>query len=54
MKRFILITLSIIAFIFAIGTLGAYDKGNIGFIQLLIQSAICVAIEWFSLKNADL
>lgn len=54
MKRFILITLAIITLIFAIGTLGAYDNGNIGFVQFLIQTAICVAVEWFALKKADL
>lgn len=53
MKRFILVTLTILAVIFAIGSIGAYDKDTIGFGQLIIQVGIAVLIEWFCLKNLD-
>ena len=53
MKNFILIGLSIIALIFAIGTVGAFDHNHIGFGQFIIQSAIAVVVEWLSLKNLD-
>lgn len=50
MKKLILVALTVIALILAIGTVGAYDNNTIGFGQLLIQVGIAVAIEWISLK----
>ena len=53
MKRFILVTLTIFAVIFAIGSVGAYDNNNIGFGQLLIQVGISILVEWFSLATLN-
>ena len=51
MKKLVLLTLTVFALFLFIGSIGAYDNNSIGFGQLLIQSAIAVAIEWFSLKS---
>lgn len=53
MKRIILAFVSVLAFIFAIGSIGAYDHGNIGFWQLIIQVVIAVGVEWFALSRLD-
>lgn len=49
-KTLILSTLALIALIFAIGSVGAFDNNTIGFGQLIIQVGIAVLVEWFSLK----
>ena len=54
MKIFILAMLSVSALFFLIGSLCAWGEGNIGFGQLLIQVAISIIVEWFSLKKMDI
>lgn len=54
MKNFILILVSVAALIFVIGSASAWDNGNIGLGQMLIQVAIGVCAEWFALKNIDM
>ena len=53
MKRIILALVSVLALIFAIGSVGAYDHGNICFWQLVIQVGIAVGAEWFALSRLD-
>lgn len=53
MKRIILTLVALLALIFAIGSVGAYDHGNIGFWQLLIQVGIAVGVEWLTLSRLD-
>lgn len=50
MKKLILGTLTVIAFIFLVCSIGAYDNGNITLFRLLIQVGISVFVEWRSLK----
>lgn len=53
MKNFILVGIAFIAFIFAVGSVGAYDNNTIGFGQFIIQVGIAILVEWFSLKKLD-
>ena len=53
MKKLILIALAVIAFFALVGTVGAYDRGNIGLLQTILQSAVCIAIEWIVLSRYD-
>ena len=53
MKNIILGLAIPFAIIFIIGSAGAWDKGNITFLQCLIQTAIGTAIEWFALKSIN-
>ena len=53
MKRIILAIATVLALIFAIGSVAAYDRGNIGFLQFLIQVGIAVGVEWFALSRLD-
>ena len=53
MKHIILALVSVLALIFAIGSVGAYDHSNIGFWQLIIQIGIAVGVEWFALSRLD-
>ena len=53
MKRIILAIVSVLALIFAIESVGAYDHSNIGFWQLIIQIGIAVGVEWFALSRLD-
>jgi hypothetical protein len=53
MKQLILVALATLALIFAIGSVGAYDHGNIGFWQLLVQVGIAVGVEWLTLSRLD-
>lgn len=50
MKKLILVALIILAPIFLIGSVGAFEAENIGFGQCVIQSVIAIAIEWLSLR----
>ena len=50
MKKLILAVLVVLAFIFAVGSVGAFDNNTIGFGQLIIQVGISVLVEWFSLR----
>ena len=54
MKKFILVSLSLVALIIVLGSAGAWDNGTIGFGQFAIQSLIGVALAYFSLKNAEI
>lgn len=38
-------------FMFLVGTVGAYELGNIGTLQLIIQSAIALAILYKNTKE---
>ena len=51
MKNLILGAISIVALIFTIGSLGAFEQANIGFGQCLIQCAIGIGIEWLALSR---
>lgn len=53
MKQLILVALTVIALIVAIGSVGAYDNNTIGFGQLIIQVGIAVAIEFLALRALD-
>ena len=53
MKRIILAIATVLALIFAIGSICAYDHSNIGFWQLIIQVGIAVGAEWFALSRLD-
>ena len=53
MKRIILAIATVLALIFVLGSVGAYDHGNIGFLQFFIQVGIAVGVEWFALSRLD-
>ena len=53
MNRIILAIVTVLALVFAIGSVGAYDHSNIGFWQLIIQVGIAVGVEWFALSQLD-
>jgi hypothetical protein len=53
MKKLILATLAFIAFVFVLGSVGAYDNGSIGFLRLILQVGIGVLVEWFTLSHLD-
>ncbi len=46
MKNFIKVILITILFVCVVGTAGAFDAGNIGVLQCLIQCGICIALIW--------
>lgn len=50
MKHLILVTLIILAPIFLIGTVGAFEADNIGFGQCIIQGGLSVLTMWISMK----
>lgn len=50
MKKLIPLILIASALIFAVGSVGAYDNGTIGFGQFLIQAGISILVEWLSFK----
>lgn len=54
MKKLILGLLCVASLIFVIGSAGAWDNGNIGLAQMLIQVAIGVVVEWFALKAMNM
>ena len=53
MKRIILAIVAVLALVFVLGSVGAYDHGNIGFLQFLVQVGIAVGMEWFALSRLD-
>lgn len=53
MKRIILAILTVIAFFFLIGSVGAFEQNTIGFGQLLIQVGISILVEFVALKNIN-
>ena len=53
MKKLILIAATLIALVAIIGSIGAYDNGNISLIRCLLQVAISVSVECFALKNME-
>lgn len=53
MKKLILATLAILALVFVLGSVGAYENGTIGFGQMLIQAGLAVAVEWLTLSHID-
>lgn len=54
MKNIILVTISVVALIFTIGSLGAFEQDNIGLLQCLIQCIIGIGTEWIVLKKIDM
>ena len=46
MKNFIKAILITFLFICVVGSAEAFDTGNIGILQCLIQCAICIALIW--------
>ena len=50
MKRLILVALIILAPIFLIGSVGAFEAENIGFGQCFIQSIVAIAVEYLAIK----
>jgi hypothetical protein len=50
MKRIFLVILVVLSLVFLIGSVGAFEVGNIGFGQLFIQSAVCIFVEWIAIK----
>ena len=53
MKRIILAIVTVFSLVFALGSVGAYDHGNIGFLQFFIQVGIAVGVEWFALSRLN-
>jgi hypothetical protein len=53
MKRIILALVAILALVFAFGSVGAYDHGNIGFLRLFVQVGIAIGVEWYALTHLD-
>lgn len=54
MKKLILALLSVASLIFVIGSACAWDNGNIGIFQCIMQCAMGVCVEWFALKKMDI
>ena len=52
MKKFILALIATLALLFALGSVGAYDNGSIGFWQLILQFGISTLVAWIALRNA--
>lgn len=52
MKKIILAIVCIIAIIFVIGSVGAFERNNISLFQCLIQCAIGIGVEWLILSQA--
>ena len=50
MKNLVLVSLIILAPVFIIGSVGAFEANNIGFGQCFIQSAIATIVGWASIK----
>lgn len=53
MKKLILATLALIAFAFALGSVGACTNGNIGFGRTALQVGIAVLVECITLSHID-
>jgi hypothetical protein len=53
MKRIIYAILSLIAFVFALGSMGAYANESIGFGQLILQVGISFLVAWYTLSHLD-
>ena len=51
MKRIILAIVTVLALVFALGSVGAYDHGNIGFLQFFIQVGIAILVTWLALSR---
>ena len=51
MKHLILVALIILAPIFLIGTVGAFEANNIGLGQCFMQSIIAIAVEYLAIKG---
>ena len=53
MKNLIKVATLVVAFIIAIGSIGAVDVGNIGMLQCLIQCGACAVVSYFILKSFE-
>jgi hypothetical protein len=52
-KKLILAVVSVAAFFFIVGSVGALENNGISMLQCIIQCAIGATAEWFSLKNME-
>lgn len=53
MKKLTLCTLAVLALVFAIASVGAYDHGNITILRLLVQVGIATLVEWLTLSHLE-
>ena len=53
MKKFILGMIVFVAFIFVVGSVGAFDSNTISFAQLLIQCAIGIGTIWVCMGSMN-
>lgn len=51
MKKFILTMVAFAAFIFVVGSAGAFDNNDITLLQFLVQCAIGIGVEWVALSS---
>lgn len=54
MRRIILGIAVMAAFILVVGSIGAFEQANIGFMQCLIQCVIGAGLAWFALKKIEM
>ena len=50
MKKLISAFVAFIAFIFVLGSVGAYDNGSINFLQFFFQASIGVLVVWIAFQ----
>jgi hypothetical protein len=53
MKRTILVFATVLALIFALGSVGAYANESIGFLQFILQCGISTLVAWFALSRLN-
>lgn len=51
MKHIISSIIVVLALVLIIGSVGAYELGNIGFGRCVLQCAVGAIVEWLILKN---
>jgi hypothetical protein len=53
MKKIILAMVVFAAFIFVVGSVGAFDNSQISFFQCAIQCAIGIGITWIAMRKIN-
>lgn len=53
MKRIIRLVIFALALIFALGSVGAYEVGNIGLGQCLLQGGLATLVAWLALRKCN-
>jgi hypothetical protein len=53
MKKLILVAVATLAFVLALGSMGAYATETIGFGQAILQIGIAVIVEWLTLSHIN-